>query len=90
MWMCSNLGLRQFLLKILKSNRRLMHINLFVFERASHGYLARLNRNSVEEVMAVIRTLRSPETSTRPGELLPCKFTRSGTAILRESDSGRK
>ena len=83
MWRCDSLGLRQFLLEILKSNQPLIHINLFVFERASCGYLARLNRSLVEEVMAVIRTLRSPETSTRPGELLPCKFTWPGTTNLR-------
>ena len=82
MWMCSSLGLRQYLLDILKSNQPLMHINLFVFERVSRGYLARLNRSSVEEVMAVIRTLRCPENLTRPGELLPYNSTRPGGVIM--------
>ena len=44
---------------ILKSNQCLMHTIFFVFERASRGYLARLNRSSVEKVMAILRTLRS-------------------------------
>ena len=79
MWMCSNLGLRQFLLEILKSNQSLLHINLFVFERASRGYLARLNRSSVEEVKAVTRALRYPEAYTRPGELT----SRPGTVFMR-------
>ena len=85
MWMCSSLALRQYLLEILKSNQPIIHINLFVFERASRGYLARLNRSSVEEVKAVTRALRYPEAYTRPGELLHCKFTRPGTVILREN-----
>ena len=59
-----------------------MHINLFIFKRASRGYLAHLNRSSVEEVMAVTRTLRYLETYTRPSEFLHFKFTRPGTVIL--------
>ena len=82
MWMCSSLGLRQYLREILKSNQPLMHTNLFVFERASRRYLSRLNRSSVEEVMAVIRTLRCPEIPTRPGELLPYNSTRPGGVIM--------
>ena len=82
--MCSSLALRQYLLEILKSNQPIMHIILFVFERASRGYLAHLDRSSVEEVMAVTRILHCPQTFTRPGELLHYKFTRPGTAILRE------
>ena len=44
---------------ILKSNQCLMHTILFVFKRDSRGYLARLNRSSVEKVMAILRTVRS-------------------------------
>ena len=85
MWMRNILGLRQFLMKILKSNKPVpvMHINLFVLERSSCRYLARLNRSSVEEVIAITRTMSCPETFTRPGELLHCKFTRPGMLILR-------
>ena len=35
--------------------------------------------------MAITRTLRYPETYTRPGEFLHCKFTRPGPVILREN-----
>ena len=80
MWTCSSLGLRQYLLEILKSNYPLMHINLFVFESASHGYLARLNRSLVEGYGRY--TLRVLETFTRPGALLSCTFTRPGTAVF--------
>ena len=43
----------------LKSNQYLIHTILFIFERASRGYLEHLNRSSVEKVMAILRTLRS-------------------------------
>ena len=44
---------------ILKSNQLLLHAILFVFERASRGYLKHLNRSYVEKFMATLRTLRS-------------------------------
>ena len=49
-------------LEILKSDSHVMHTILFVFERASRGYLKRLNWSSVEEVMAVLPRLRSAVT----------------------------
>ena len=43
----------------------------FNFERASHGYLARLNRSPDEEDMAVLRKLRSVVKKRPAGRFLP-------------------
>ena len=62
MWMCSCSMFETAYLDILKSDSHVMYTILFVFERASRGYLKRLNRSSVEEVMAVLPRLRSAVT----------------------------
>ena len=62
MWMCSCSMFETAYLDILKSDSHVMHTILFVFERASRGYLKRLNRSLVEEVLAVLPRLRSAVT----------------------------
>ena len=52
-------------LAILKFNQFLTHIILFVFERASYGYLASLNRSSIKKVMTILWTLRKSVKSLR-------------------------
>ena len=62
MWMCSYSMFETAFLEILKSDSHVMHTILFVFERASRGYLKYLNQSSVEEVMAVLPRLRRAVT----------------------------
>ena len=57
--MCSCSMFETAYLDILKSDSHVMHTILFIFERASRGYLARLNRIFVKNVMTILRTLRS-------------------------------